>query len=207
MLSYVEPNSEQWLDLQDLSYEEWKDIENFERLYQVSNYGRVKSLLKISELNGRRYETKIMKCHYNTKKYLDVELCKKGTSQRYRIHRLVAEAFIPNPENKPQVNHINGNKQDNRVENLEWCTNGENQIHAFNTGLNYRKKYGESPKAKQVVQYDLRGNIVRIWDCVIRIKHELGYSDGYICKCCKGKYKTAYGYVWKYKESQDGMEI
>lgn len=208
MFEDVEPNSERWFNFENLLNEIWKNIKNYEGLYQVSNYGRVKSLEKISKINGRIYPTKILKCHIGTKKYLDVDLCKNGTSKRHRIHRLVAEHFIPNPENKPQVNHEDTNKQNNRVDNLSWNTNSENQQHAFANGLNYRKKYGESPKAKRIYQYSLDGVFIKEWDSVVRIRDVLGYSDGYICQCCKHKYKTAYGYIWIYKEEIDnGMEI
>lgn len=200
MFEDVKVNSERWFNLKDLKNEEWKDIKDFENLYQVSNYGRVKSLVKISKINGRVYPTIIMTCHTNTKKYLEVELCKNGKPHRFRIHRLVAETFIPNPENKPQVNHEDTNKQNNRVDNLSWNTNSENQIHAFKNGLNHRGRYGDSPKAKSVQQFDLDGNFIREWDSIIRIKNEKGYSDSFISCCCKGKYKTAYGYKWKYKE-------
>ena len=200
MFEDVEVNSRRWFSLKDLKNEEWRDIKDFENLYQVSNYGRVKSLVKISKINGRIYPTIIMTCHTNTKKYLEVELCKNGKPHRYRIHRLVAQAFIPNPENKPQVNHEDTNKQNNRVDNLSWNTNSENQIHAFKNGLNHRGRYGDSPKAKSVQQFDLDGNFIREWDSVIRIKNEKGYSDSFISRCCKGKYKTAYGYKWKYRE-------
>lgn len=147
-----------------------------------------------------------MKVHINTKKYLDVELAKDGINNRYRIHRLVAEMFIPNPENKPQVNHIDCNKFNNNVDNLEWCDNSENQIHAFANGLNYRQRYGLSPRARRVNQYDLKGNFIRAWDCIIRIYEECGYSDGYISQCCSGKYKQAYGYVWKYADEEEKYE-
>ena len=207
MFEDVEPNSERWFNLENLLNEIWKDIKNYEGLYQVSNYGRVKSLEKISKINGRIYPTKILKCHIGTKKYLDVDLCKNGISKRHRIHRLVAECFIPNPENKPQINHEDCDKQNNRVDNLSWNTNSENQKHAFINGLNYRERYGASPRAKRVNQYDMNGNLIRQWDCIIRIYEECGYSDGYISQCCKGKYKHAYGYIWKYAEENNGMEI
>lgn len=197
---YCEVNSERWLSLEDFPNEIWVDVKGYENLYLVSNYGRVKSLERYSRYNNRRYQTKIIKCHYNTKKYLDVELSNNEFRNRYRIHRLVAEAFIPNPENKPQVNHKDGNKANNHVDNLEWCNNSENQKHAFANGLNKRGMYGSSPKAKRVVQYSLNGSLIREWDSIIRIYRELGYSDAYISSCCKGKCKQAYGYIWKYKE-------
>lgn len=186
----------------------WKPIKGYEGLYEISNLGRVKSLSRVTPHNGRVYPTKILKPHINTKKYLDVELSQNGLKQRYRIHRLVAETFIPNPNNKPQVNHIDCDKSNNRVDNLEWCDNSENQRHAFAHGLNHRGKFGDSPKAKSVLQYTLDGILMREWDSIVRVKKECGYSDGYISQCCKGKYKHAYGYVWKYKEDDKyGMEI
>ena len=207
MFEDVEVNSTRWFDLKDLLNEKWKHIKDYELLYDVSNYGRVKSLEKKSIMNNRTYPTKILKCHIGTKNYLDVDLCNNGKSHRYRVHRLVAEAFIPNPENKPQVNHEDCNKWNNKVNNLTWNTNSENQQHAFRNGLNSRKKYGESPRAKKINQYDLNGNFIKTWDSVVRIKQERGYSDGFICECCKGKYKKAYGYIWKYKEVENGVEI
>lgn len=200
MFEDVKPNSDRWLSLEDLPNEEWKNIKGYENLYQVSNYGRIKSLKKHSIFNNRTYPTKILKCHINTKKYLDVELCKFNKSHRYRIHRLVAEAFIPNPDNKPQVNHIDCNKSNNKMNNLEWCNNSENQQHAFKNGLNTRKKYGDSPRAKKINQYNLNGDFIKTWDSIIRIKDECGYCDGFISQCCKGKYKQAYGYIWKYEK-------
>lgn len=200
MFEDVIPNSEKWLSLNDLLNEEWKNIKGYENLYQVSNYGRIKSLKKHSIFNNRTYPTKILKCHINTKKYLDIELCRCNKSHRYRIHRLVAEHFIPNPENKPQVNHIDCDKSNNKTNNLEWCNNSENQQHAFKNGLNTRKKYGDSPRAKKVNQYNLNGDFIKTWDSIIRIKDECGYCDGFISQCCKGKYKQAYGYLWKYEK-------
>lgn len=207
MFEEVEVNSTRWFDLKDLFNEQWKHIKGYELLYDISNYGRVKSLEKKSIMNNRTYHTKILKCHIDTKKYLDVDLSRNGESHRKRIHRLVAEAFIPNLNNLPQINHKDCNKWNNRVDNLEWCNNSENQQHAFKNGLNSRKKYGESPRAKKINQYDLSGVLIKTWDSVIRIKEEKGYSDGFICQCCKGKYKKAYNYIWKYAEEDNGMEI
>lgn len=105
----------------------WEDSPVYPEYYQVSNMGRVKS-------KWRR--CKILKPEVMKKGYLRVDLAAKNkASSKVMVHRLVALAFIPNPENKPAVNHINGNKADNRVENLEWCTIKENTIHALNTGL------------------------------------------------------------------------
>lgn len=123
--------------------EEWRDIQGYEGLYKVSNFGRVKSL-KRKALNGvalRPIKERFLSGG-RLNGYLLANLSKNGKTKSFRIHRLVAEAFILNPKNKLQVNHINGIKSDNRASNLEWATSHENQSHAWKTGLNTHK--GES---------------------------------------------------------------
>lgn len=181
--------------------EYWKDIENYEGFYQVSNYGRIKSLSrKIS--NGTGFyisKEKILNGHINTNGYVQVEL--KGNP--VLVHRLVAKAFIPNIDNKPQVNHIDGNKTNNRVENLEWCTNSENQIHAYKNGLNiHSDKSGRSKK--KVCQIDLEtGKIINIFNSIAEAKKSLGVSKENISQVCKGKRNKCLGYGWKYFEEGD----
>jgi hypothetical protein len=120
----------------------WKDIKGYEGYYQISNLGRVKSLAKtIFCKNNRNKKVAeiILKPSISANGYPGVTLC-TGKYKRFSVHRLVAISFIPNPENKPTVNHINGVKYDNRVENLEWATYIENNRHAFDTGLTVIKK-------------------------------------------------------------------
>ena len=122
--------------------EEYRDIEGYEGLYQVSNLGNVKSLTRMV-YNGHNYysvKEKILKPGICNKGYKRNGLSKDNKQKHYATHRLVATAFIPNPEGKPQVNHINGIKDDNRIENLEWNTASENVIHAFDTGLRTKLK-------------------------------------------------------------------
>jgi len=116
----------------------WKSIPGYEGIYEVSNLGRVRSLDRLRKNpNGMaKFKGRIITGNHGGKHYFQVALHKDGRKQYYSVHRLVAEAFIPNPDNKPQVNHIDGNKQNNVYTNLEWATPSENILHSFRTGLN-----------------------------------------------------------------------
>lgn len=147
-----------------------------------------------------KIRSKILKQGENAKGYLQIGLAKGGKRTTKKVHRLVAEMFIPNPNNLPQVNHIDGNKKNNNVENLEWCTNKYNIEEAWKMGLAKGKRGEKHPHSKSVNQYDLNGNFIKKWNCMIDIKNELGYLDSSISLCCRGKYKKAYGYIWKYSK-------
>ena len=129
-----------WHSLENLPHEIWRDVVGYEGLYEVSNLGRVKSF--------KRGKEKILHGNISDKGYYNVDLFKSSSRKRYGIHVLVAQEFIPNPDNKPEVNHLFGKKNDNRVTEIEWSTHSENIQHAFDIGLN-KKFIGEkSHRAK-----------------------------------------------------------
>lgn len=182
----------------------WKPIKGYEDKYEISNFGNVKSLYLINRQTKMKRE-KILKQHM-TCGYLKVILRKENKMKNYLVHRLVAETFIPNPENKPQVNHINGYKLNNNVSNLEWVTRSENVNHAWINGLHEKtrmivkenmKKATNSLK-KAIEQYDLDNNYIRSWDSISDASRMYNISPTNIKNACKGIYKTSCGYIWKY---------
>ena len=169
----------------------WRDIIGYEGRYQVSDLGNVKSLFR---------HKKILKPAKDKDGYLKVVLYKDGERKNFFVHRLVAETFIPNPENKPEVNHDDGNKENCCVSNLYWATKSENMQHAFKNGLHKIIKGSEHVLSRKVNQYDLQGNLIKTWDCIMDIERELGIKTSNICACCKGKRKTLHKYIWQYKD-------
>lgn len=170
----------------------WKDIPGYEGIYQVSNLGNVKSL-QMYATGGYIRRDKLLKPCNNGNGYFSVFLRKNGKKHAKYIHRLVGEAFIDNPNKFRCINHKDENKSNNRVENLEWCT------HKYNNNYgSHREKLSKSKRIK-VNQYDLDGNFIKTWDGV-RIAM-LSTKIGHISACCKGHYKTAGGYIWRYYET------
>lgn len=186
--------------------EVFRDVLGYEGLYQVSNYGRVKSLERKNifycglrkEYLERPTKEKILNYNKSNRGYLQVCLTKDGKSKTYTVHRLVAKAFIPNLKNKKQVNHIDGNKENNNIDNLEWATSSENNKHAFRTGLN------KPHNVRKVNQYDLKGNFIKQWNSITDFLKEnnLNLKNSNITTCCKGKRKNAYGFIWKYADEE-----
>ena len=175
--------------MENLNYKKeiWKDIKGFEGLYQVSNLGRVKSLERIDAL-GHRLKEKILKPQL-VRRYYRVCLCKQSIKKTYRVHRLVWEAFNGQIPEGLQVNHINEVKTDNKLENLNLMTCKEN--------TNYGTR--NERISKPVLQFDLNDNFIKEYPSLTQVERELGFGQGNICNCCKGRCKTAYGYIWKYK--------
>lgn len=171
----------------------WKDIKNYKGKYQISNMGRIKSIEHtIIRKNGNKLliKEKILKQSIN-KGYYHITLQGKC----FRVNRLVAETFIPNPNNLPCVNHKDENKLNNNVENLEWCT------VAYNNTYGTRIQKVISKTSKKILQYDLKGNFIKEYKSISNAaKDNKIKSLSNITMCCQGKWKQAGGYIWKYKE-------
>ena len=165
----------------------WKDIKNYEGHYQVSNLSRVKSL----NYNHTGKE-KILKLNKDKDGYLQVTLCKNNIKKVYKVHRLVAQAFIPNPNNLPQINHKDENKTNNNVDNLEWCDRKYNQNYGTRTERVAEKL------SKPVLQYDLEGNFIKEWKSTRECGRN-GFCNQHIAACCRGELKTHKGFIWRYK--------
>lgn len=167
--------------------ENWKDIPGYDGLYQASNLGRVKSS------KGFFY-----KGTPDKDGYMRVALIKDRKAKTLRIHRLICFAFLPNPENKPQVNHKNGIRTDNRIENLEWCTAKENTIHSvlvLNRVATWQGKFGESNYFSKKIQC-IESGIV--YGGISEASRTLGISNTHLSNVCLGKKKTAKGLTFKY---------
>ena len=169
----------------------FKDIESYEGVYQISNLGRIKSYFK-------NEEGKILKSCIHTQGYEMVNLYGDIKKMGF-IHRLVAKAFIPNPQNKKEVNHINGIKNDNRLENLEWATRSENELHAHKTGLKKESRGKDNALSIPVVQLTLDNVIVANYAGASEAARQIGGHQSDISSCCKGKRKTSLGFKWQYK--------
>lgn len=185
----------------------WKNIVGYEGLYQVSNWGRVKSLDRVDRF-GRVVFEKILTggCKNG---YFVVNLCKDGKQKCFYVHRLVAQAFMFNPDNLPQVNHKDENKENNFVfikedgsvdfnkSNLEWCPQEYNL--EYGTARERQSKANRNGKlSKSVYQYTLDGTFVREWSSVREVQRQTGWSSGNISQCCRGEYKQTHGFLWSY---------
>lgn len=188
-----------------MQQEIWKDIEGYEGLYQVSNLGRVKSCQKVVRSKGgfRRLQSKILSPQTNKKRnfYFFVRLQKNGKAKPFFVHRLVACAFIQNPKNLPQVNHKDGNKRNNLVENLEWCTASGNIQHAYSNGLITT----QITHYRGVLAYRLNDKtFVGEYKSLHEAAKMLGLNVGHICSVLHGRCEHTQGYYFKYsgKEKQ-----
>lgn len=175
--------------------EVWKDIPGYVGKYQVSTFGRVRSLsrmvtgkgLKLRSLSGRilRQSTK---AHYNT-----VHLGHKNSK---KVHRLIAITFIPNVNNYPQVNHIDGNKKNNHVTNLEWCTQSQNQKHAYLLGL--QKPFSIGKKGRPIIVFDMEGNELKRYNKIKECAEDMGLRVNSIRRVLVGRRNHYHKFKFKY---------
>lgn len=173
--------------------EEWRDIKGYEGQYQVSNQGRIKSF---KLWTGSMYinNERILKNVIYKNGYENVMLKNK----HFLVHRLVAKAFVPNPNNLPIINHKDGNKANNNANNLEWCNYSHNEKEAYRLELKKGCK-------KAIVQYDKKMNKIKEWESIAQANLQTKISRTNISECCLNKRKTAGGYVWKFKEEDKNV--
>lgn len=191
----------------------WKDIQGYEGLYQVSNFGRVKSLDRyVNAKLGSKMMRKgvIMTLQTSHKGYNVVMLHKNCKGHQQQVHRLVAIAFIPNPLNKPQVNHMDCNKKNNHISNLEWATQDENMHHASINGIfsNFNERrlrasrenllMAINKRKRKINQYTIDGQFIKQYTSIAEAEKETGASNSRIVRCCKGERKSTHGYKWEY---------
>ena len=171
--------------------EEWKQVAGYEGQYMVSNKGRVKSLerTRVGKC-GCIYQVKerILKQYKDNRQYLYVDLCKNAKTKRYKVHRLVAETFLPNKEGLPCVNHKDETRTNNCIDNLEWCS------------FKYNSNYGTAIKRRveKVTKKIICVETETVYPSASEIQRKLGFNQSHICRCCNGKIKTSHGYHWKY---------
>jgi hypothetical protein len=188
----------------------WKPVVGYEGLYEVSDCGNIRSLgtYKYSHklckpiwVNRIRYTRKCV----DKKGYVYTGIGNKAQNNRktVKLHRLVAEAFIPNPLHKPEINHLNGIKDDNRVENIEWCTPSENQKHAYRSGLSYctelrLKKFMKNRKVNDIPVAQIKnGKTINIFPSMQTAANKMNVDRSVISRCCSREQITAAGYQWK----------
>lgn len=189
-----------------MTKEIWKDVVGYEGFYEVSNIGNIKSRNRVVSFKSglcQRINGISKKKTKATNGYLKASLSMNGENKTVLLHRLVAIAFIPNPEYKSQVNHINSNRIDNRVENLEWATPSENIKHGYafgNIKSNNKGMCGSLSKvSKRVEQLDLNDNTITIFDSLSEASNITKTPPSGISKCCNGKRITSGGFKWRVK--------
>lgn len=173
----------------------WKDVPEFEGCYQVSNEGRIKSLERYVNVCGggkRLLPERIIKPTVCRNGYLELQASRKGKKKVFLLHRLVAMLFIENPDNLPEVNHKDENRINCSAKNLEWCTS------KYNANYGTRNERCAAPQRRPVKQYTKEGKLIREWKSIKDASRECNFDDSAIIRCCKGKQKTSYGFVWQY---------
>ena len=164
----------------------WKIIENTN--YQVSESGLIQNMN-----TGR-----ILKAVKDNRGYCSVYLSINGKEQRYLIHRLVADAFIPNPDNLPIINHKDENPSNNNVDNLEWCNHSYNTTYGTCQERRKLKITNHKNLSKPVNQFSISGEFIKQYPSAMEVKRQTGFDNSHVSQCCNGRLEQAYGYIWKY---------
>lgn len=175
--------------------EVWKDIPGYEELYEINNIGKIKTKERtFVDKMGRNYLKKSILCNSNDdgKGYLQIVLTKNGKRKSFKIHKLVAKTFIPNPNNLPQVNHKDENKENNNVDNLEWCT------RKYNINYGTRNYRCTRHRLRKINQYNLDNIFIKKYNSLKEAGEQTNIKYQNISSCCRNKSKTAGGYIWKY---------
>lgn len=172
----------------------WKDIEGYDGIYEISNFGNIKTRRRQGSKGG------LLSPYKRPDGYYEVNLRKDNNSKLFLLHRLVAETFIPNPKKYKYINHIDGNKKNNKISNLEWCTFQHNMIEAYRIGLN-PKRYGKkNPNHHSIVQLDMNNNFIKEWDYIRIASLTLKIPEASISDCCRKKHKSTHNFKFIYKE-------
>lgn len=179
----------------------WKPIRGYEGLYEVSNLGRVRSLARTDTgyRCGRKptYDKEL--AYYLVRGYYAVVLYKRGKQKHFLVHRLVADAFIPNPNNYPQINHKDENPKNNIVDNLEWCT-GKYNVNYGKRKEKWLEHENVKAQKKAVIQVSKDGNFINEFESMTEAAKCLGLNKRDICACCRGKQSHTHKTYWRYKE-------
>lgn len=174
--------------------EEWKDIDGYDGGYKISNLSRIKSFKQGKE--------KILKPSKDKYGYWVIGLTKNCKTKQFKVHRLVAKAFIPNPKNKPCINHKDGNVSNASISNLEWCSYSENLKHSYDTLKRkkyWKDKFGSKHNlSKKVIQMDKQRNIINTYESTCEAERITNINSKNIASCCRGLRKTAGGFIWRY---------
>lgn len=200
-IGLIDVDGERWLSREPLPDEEWRPVPGYEGLYEVSNYGRFLSIgREYVNSNGIRHclKTKLIKPYKHNSGYLAVCFRKDGKSIRFLAHRVVAFVFIPNPNNLPQINHIDENKKNNKSDNLEWCS------AIYNLEYGTRRQREKETKSKPINCYTKDGVFVKTYSSITNAALHLTQSKkscGNISACARGLTRSSYGYVWRFVDN------
>lgn len=191
---------------EQMNHDVWQPIPDFQGLYEASKSGEIRSIARIDK-RGKPWPTRTLKPFRDGKKgYVAVCLLKDGVPTRAKVHRVIASVFVPNPRSAPQVNHINGDRSDNRASNLEWCTGSENVRHAFDqlgrvSSGGHAGKIGAAHHASRaVVATNQSTGEVLAFGSSAEAARALGLASGSVPRVCSGKWKHAGGWSFRYEQ-------